>query len=70
MNCIYCGGETWVHGTRLTKTKGLRRSRDCNECGKRFHTTELTDADLKDLRYKAKTFDKIDDLLFNHFNAK
>jgi transcriptional regulator NrdR family protein len=50
MMCVKCGARTQIYDTRVDDKHGLhgwvRRRRECNECGHRFKTTEMTDDEL------------------------
>lgn len=45
MECIFCGGNTRVTDKRDIET-GVRRRRECTECGKRFTTYERIELNL------------------------
>jgi len=44
-NCSECGGHTVVIDSRKTP-KGLRRRRQCDGCGVKFNTFEVSEKDL------------------------
>jgi transcriptional regulator NrdR family protein len=61
MRCPQCKGSTTVIDSR-EQTTGTTRRRKCKDCGTRFETRELTEADhqsLVDIRTDLRTLQRI-----------
>jgi transcriptional regulator NrdR family protein len=53
-----CGARTKVLETRPSPL-GVRRRRQCEECGERFPTYEMTAERLEELRRRAALWDEV-----------
>lgn len=46
MECVFCGGKTYISRTRRTADGRQYRRRTCQDCGETFTTYEVNEIDL------------------------
>ncbi len=64
MKCVHCGGRVYVLATELRKHDILvYRRRECQKCGRRFSTYEITIDDYQHMKESAAKLDILFDKL-------
>lgn len=66
MRCPNCGSEEQVCiDSRMYKNNWQRRRRECNHCGTRWTTFEISAQEYRDLKERDKKLMKVMDEAFN-----